>query len=116
MSKTIVNLTPLVVIEEIEMVLEKYPYHPYQQTFAIPNLRQNLIGYVLRRTSNRYTVIEERGQPIDSKFICYLDKKLERESIVAQGIENILQQNAGWETYYIAADVDLEDAPSHWFG
>ena len=56
MSATIVNLTVPIVTEEIENVLCRYPHHPYQQAFAIPDLRQKLLVYVLSRVPNQYTV------------------------------------------------------------
>lgn len=54
MSKSIVNLTIPWVVAEIEQVLETYPHHPYQQAFANPDLRQELIAYVLTRIHNVY--------------------------------------------------------------
>jgi hypothetical protein len=117
MSKTIVNLTLPVVIEEIETVLENYPYYPYQQAFANPDLRQKLIAYILSRTSNFYTVIEEGEQLINPQHIlCDLDKRSQIETTVAQGIQDILQQNTVWETHCIPVEIDSGYAPSHWFG
>jgi hypothetical protein len=45
--KTIVNLTLPAVIEQIEKIVDTYPYHPHQQAFLIPELRQKLIAHVL---------------------------------------------------------------------
>ncbi len=49
MTRTIVNLLELEVSKEIEAVLSTYSNHPYQQAFAIPDIRQELIAYVLSR-------------------------------------------------------------------
>ncbi len=34
MQKNLVNITLAVVTEEVEMILESYPKHPYQQAFS----------------------------------------------------------------------------------
>lgn len=45
--KTAVKLTSQSVAGEIEKVLDTYAYNPYQQAFAIPDLRQELLDYVV---------------------------------------------------------------------
>lgn len=116
MSKTIANLTLLLITEEIEKVLETYPYHPYQQAFDIFDLRQKLIAYVLSRVSSTYTVIEHREPIIDPKSVrCSLEQRLQIETLIHQGIQHILQQNSACDNHY-SEEVDPGYAPSHWFG
>jgi hypothetical protein len=115
MTKTIVNLTLPVVVDQIETALEDYPYHPYQQAFAIPDLRQRLIAYVLSRISNSYTVLEE-GENSTHSNNCSSDRILQIKNIVTQGIHDILQQYWEWSDRHIPSEIESGLAPSHWFG
>jgi hypothetical protein len=115
MTKTIVNLTLPVVVDQIETALENYPYHPYQQAFAIPDLRQRLIAYVLSRVSNSYTVLEEKENSTHS-INCSADRILQIKNLVTQGIQDILQQHWEWSNHHIPVELESGLAPSHWFG
>jgi hypothetical protein len=115
MTKTIVNLTLPVVVDQIETALEDYPHHPYQQAFAIPDLRQRLIAYVLSRISNNYTVLEE-GENSTHAINCSSDRILQIKNLVTQGIQDILQQHWEWSTHHIPSELESGLAPSHWFG
>jgi len=115
MTKTIVNLTLPVVVDQIETALEDYPYYPYQQAFAIPDLRQRLIAYVLSRISNNYTVLEE-GENSTHAINCSSDRTLQIKNIVTQGIHDILQQYWEWSTHHIPSELESGLVPSHWFG
>lgn len=115
MAKTIVNLTLPVVVEQIETVLEAYPDRPYQQAFAIPDLRQELIAYVLSRVSNYYTVVEEQLTQVQPA-ICSLEQKLQIETLVTRGIQDILQQHWEWSIHRLPSVLESGLAPSHWFG
>lgn len=115
MTKTIVNLTLPVVVDQIETALKDYPYHPYQQAFAIPDLRQRLIAYVLSRISNYYTVLEE-GENSTYSNNCSSDRILQIKNIVTQGIHDILQQYWEWSDRHIPSEIESGLAPSHWFG
>ena len=112
--KTVVNLTQQSVLGEIESVLDTYPYHPYQQAFAIPDLRQRLIAYVLSRIANYYTVLEEGEStyPID----CSSDQKLQIKNLITQGIQDLLQQHWEWSSHHISSTLESSLASSHWFG
>jgi hypothetical protein len=115
MTKTVANLTLPVVVDQIETVLESYPYHPYQQAFAIPDLRQRLIAYVLNRISSYYTVLEEGENSTDS-INCSSDRKLQIKNLVTQGIPDILQQHWEWSIHHIPSELESGLTPSHWFG
>ncbi|NJL36401.1 MAG: late competence development ComFB family protein [Leptolyngbyaceae cyanobacterium RM2_2_4] len=118
MSKTIVNLTLPVVIEEAEDVLDSYPYHPYQQAFSIPDLRKKLISYVLCRVPGVYTVVEEDDQAMmNPKSLCNsLEQRIQIENLIRQGIEHILRENMDWVDRHIPQETNPAFAPSNWFG
>ena len=54
LSKFIINLIEVVVVEEIEGILEADPDdHPYKLTFSKPQLKKQLTALVLSKTRNR---------------------------------------------------------------
>ncbi|UBF27162.1 hypothetical protein K9N68_04130 [Kovacikia minuta CCNUW1] len=71
MTRTIVNLVTPVVMRETEEVLSTYSDHPYQQAFANPDLRQELIAYVLSRAPGSYVVLDENNQLRLERFSCF---------------------------------------------
>ena len=91
MTKTIVNLTLSAVIGAIEDVLETYPQHPYQQVFSIPDLRQELIAYVLSRVSNCYVAIDEEQQlSFRSLHRLPTQEMICIEALIHKGIEKVV--------------------------
>ncbi|MBN3880055.1 hypothetical protein [Nostoc sp. JL23] len=118
MTKTIVNLTLQVLVGEIENILETYPHYPYQQAFAITELRQELIAYVLNRTSSCYAVVDEQKQQ-SIGFNCLPYSKEERlciQTLIREGIKQIIQQNSEEVSHQIPPEIESAYAPSHWFG
>lgn len=114
MMKTVVNLTEQLIVSEIEAVLDSYPHHPYQQAFAIPDLRQELVTYVLNRlpSGGMYAVKEREWsshQPCTAR-------RLEIEKLLHQGIQEILEQRSDWISHHIPNVVEAGREPSHWFG
>ncbi|MCZ0292578.1 hypothetical protein OZH72_22750, partial [Escherichia coli] len=63
MSQTIINLDLPFILSAIETILETYPHHPYQQAFAHPARKQDLIAYVLSRVMSSYVAIEDEESP-----------------------------------------------------
>lgn len=118
MTKTILNLTLPAVVSIIEDVLETYPHHPYQQAFSIPDLRQELIAYVLSRVSNYYVVVEDGQQPSVNfrSIVCSLKDRSCIEDLIRQGIEKIMYKQEKVLSLQIPETVDPGLAPSHWFG
>ncbi|QSJ17413.1 hypothetical protein JYQ62_00540 [Nostoc sp. UHCC 0702] len=117
--KTVVNLTQQTVLGEIESVLDTYSYHPYQQAFAIPDLRQELIAFVLNRIPCFYSVVS------DLEKECLLNYKLPRspleqqlhvQSLIHQGIYSIFQDKSDWISHHLCETVHPGYEPSHWFG
>lgn len=105
-------------VEEIGDVLNTYPHHPYQQAFAIPEMEQKLLAYVLNQIHSIYTVNAGRKElhrhhrfPSRS-----LEQRLHMEPLIRHGIIHILQENAEWVSHHIPEQVDLGNQSSHWFG
>ncbi|MCS7031579.1 MAG: late competence development ComFB family protein [Gloeomargarita sp. SKYG116] len=114
MFKTMVNLNEQLIISEIEAVLDSYPHHPYQQAFAIPELRQELVVYVLNHLpqAGMYVTQDQLWQHRQS---CTA-RRLEIEKLVHQGIQDIFQQRSDWISHHIPQVVEAGREPSHWFG
>jgi len=118
MTTKIFNITNQIVVREIEDVLDTYPHHPYQKAFAIPNLRQKLIAYILSQVRNIYIAIEEGEElRIGPNFLSRsLEQRPHIESVIRQGIVHILQEDAEWVSRHIPERVEPGTAPSYWFG
>ncbi|KYC41156.1 hypothetical protein WA1_03435 [Scytonema hofmannii PCC 7110] len=116
--KTVVNLTEQSVIKEIESILDNYPYYPYQQAFAIPDLRQELIAYVLSRIPCFYSAVE----PEKAYWSSYklrrqpLEQQLHLENLIQQGIFSLIQEKSDWVSHHLCEMVKPDCEPSHWFG
>ncbi|WP_341530760.1 late competence development ComFB family protein [Nostoc sp. UHCC 0302] len=119
MSKTLVNLTMPIVLQGIEDVLEKYPHHPYQKFFANSDFRQGLIAYILNRIPSHYISVEvEEKEDLfhSSYFHNCLEQAMRIETIVHQGIKQILYEKTEELSRYIPEVTDPSRVPSNWFG
>lgn len=118
MSAAIINLTEIVVSEEIGNVLSTYPDHPYQQAFAHPEMRQKLMAYILSKIPNQYMAIEEEEllRNKDNLSNKCLARRLQIESLVHQGIDQLLEIDAEWINRHIPKSFSPDIEPSHWFG
>jgi hypothetical protein len=116
--KTAVKLTQQSVIGEIESVLDTYPYQPYQQAFAIPDLRQELINYVLNRIPCLFSAIApEKDSLINYKLPrSPLEQQLHLQTLIHQGISSIFQEKSEWISSRLCETVHPGCEPSHWFG
>ncbi|MDZ7960349.1 MAG: hypothetical protein RMY34_21120 [Aulosira sp. DedQUE10] len=124
--KTVVKLTQQSVVGEIESVLDTYPYNPYQQAFAIPDLRQELITFVLNRIpclfySNLEVQIgfseEDKEYLLNSKLPrSPLEQQLHVQNLIHQGIYAIFQDKSDWISHHLCEKVQPGLEPSHWFG
>ncbi len=92
MNKVIVNLTIPIVTEEIDNVLQTYPSSPYQQAFTVPDLKLNLVVYVLNRISGIYAVVDPTKQNSIDNHKKYLssERMLEIESLIHRGIREVM--------------------------
>lgn len=123
--QTVVKLTPQSVLGEIESVLDTYPYNPYQQAFAIADLRQELICFVLSRIPCLYSATDDKSFPeyqLDQE--CLLNFKLPRspleqtlylQNIIHQGISSIMKEKSDWISDRLET-VQVDYQPSYWFG
>ncbi|HBB32977.1 MAG TPA: hypothetical protein DDZ80_26975 [Cyanobacteria bacterium UBA8803] len=88
MALTIVNITLLKVRQEIEDFLESYPEQIYKLVVADKDLYQELVAYVLNRTTNRFLVIPEENvssiQP--ESLILTTEERFNLEKLIFQGI------------------------------
>lgn len=118
MSKTIVNLTIPLVVEEVERVLETYPHHPHQQAFANPDLRQALIAYVLSCHCSQYVAVDEAQEEeyFNSLSMHSLEHSDRLETTIHNGIADILRNHTEDIEHQIPEEIEAADAPSHWFG
>lgn len=117
MFKTVVNLTEQAVISEIENVLDTYPYHPHQQAFAIPDLRSELIAYVLSHVPCVYGAISVDQKPqFNHNPRNYLEQQVQLQNIIHQGICFLLQEKSDWITQHLPEQMQCGFEPSHWFG
>lgn len=124
--KTVVNLTQESVLGEIENVLDTYSYHPYQQAFAIPDLREELIAFVLNRIPRFYNALCEeqlvtpscdQDTPVNQKLPrSALEQQLHLQNLIHQGIYAIFQEKSAWISHHLSESVELSCEPSHWFG
>jgi hypothetical protein len=123
---TVVKLTQQSVLGEIENVLDTYSYHPYQQAFAIPDLRQELIAFVLNRIPCFYSAVskeqlEAQSCDQDSRFNQKLprrplEQQLHLQNLIHQRIYSSLQQKSDWISHHLCESVEAACEPSHWFG
>ncbi|RCJ40323.1 hypothetical protein A6769_02860 [Nostoc punctiforme NIES-2108] len=125
MMKTVVNLTKQSIVGEIESILNTYPSHPYQQAFAIPDLRQELITFVLNRIPSFYSVMPDEQIPAEAEqgSLAYyklprkpLEQQLHLQNLIHQGICLIVQEKSDWISHRVCETVQPACEPSHWFG
>ncbi|WP_084111921.1 late competence development ComFB family protein [Gloeomargarita lithophora] len=114
MMKTVVNLNEQLIVSEVEAVLDSYPHYPYQQAFAIPDLRQELVAYVLNHLPNAgmYVAMEREWS---GRRSCTA-RRLEIEKLLHQGIQDILRLRSEWIRQHIPSVMVAGQEPSHWFG
>ena len=130
---TVVKLTQKSVISEIESVLDTYPYQPYQRAFAIPDLRQELVSFVLHRIPCFQNAIpslqddtrtvsfpnthEETTSTLNHKLPSNpLEQQLYLQKLIHQGILSIIQTKSDWISHHFRGTVEPANEPSHWFG
>lgn len=118
MSKSIVNLTIPFVNAEIEQVLATYPSHPCRQIFANPDLRQELIAYILTRIHSVYVAVDA-GKKIESDMEATsitTETQSCVKSLIHQGIHHTLQQHQELASLQVPEESDGYLLASHWFG
>ncbi|MTJ08351.1 hypothetical protein [Anabaena sp. UHCC 0204] len=123
--KTVIKLTQQAVIGEINSVLDTYPYQPYQQAFAIPDLRQELISFVIHRLPCFHNQISHnlllnddvQVHSFRSKLPLYpLEQQLHLQKLIHEGISSIIRDKSDWISNYLCETVEPNCQTSHWFG
>ncbi|MFE4105634.1 late competence development ComFB family protein [Almyronema epifaneia] len=116
--KTILNLMEQVVIEEAEKLIQSYPHHPYQKAFALPDLRQKLVAYVLNRVRNFYVVLNECDlNKVNCQSVCRsLVDQGKLESTIHIGIREVFEQSQVQSTSHTSKQDHKHNSPSDWFG
>ncbi len=116
--KTVVKLTQESVVAEVENILDTYPNYPYQQTFAIPDLRKDLIAYVLDHIPSLRS-----GINVEKAWAAYyklprtpLEQQLHLQSLIHQGIYSIMQEKSDAISEQFCETIQPACEPSHWFG
>lgn len=93
MPKIIVNLTMLLVITEVEHILGTSPPYPEQEVLSNPDLRQELIAYVLSRVRNVYVTVEKDEElKVNPERFLLTEIKLHIESCIREGIYYVLHK------------------------
>lgn len=117
MTRILVNLAPHLVAGEIETVLDDYPYHPHQQAFAIPEVRQELAAYVLDRLPRSYVPnsydVHEGDKATGTNCMV---RMMDMETLIHAGIQDILRSRWEWISQHIPEPADAGLQASHWFG
>jgi len=117
MAKTIVNATLPIILAEIETVLETYPDHPYQQAFAIPDLRQALIADVLTRVASCYVTVEQSQAEAAVIRPSASDLELSHlQTLIHAAIQRVLEQQADQVQHQIPDVANSGRTASDWFG
>jgi hypothetical protein len=96
MADIIVNMTQILVSDEIENVLDSQAEKFYQKAFSLPDLRQELITYVLSRIPNLYSVIKEEQELSMTCNSIYQSavKQLHIKAVIHQGCHDLLPTGA----------------------
>jgi len=92
----IIDLKLKVIEEEIENALEQYSDPVYKNTFAIPEWRQKLLGYILSKVPGFYLVMGDTQQLIIKDHFSYhsLELRLQVETHIHNGICQIFEEIA----------------------
>lgn len=119
MSKNIINLTHLVVLEEIDNFLANCS-DKYFQDLALspPSLRAKLTAFVLRKIPQQYTVMEDSQQEVtSSKFQgCLLEERSHIKDLIEKGTNQILPNPENSVSSQFSKQENLVTELSSWFG
>lgn len=123
---TVVKLTQQSVVGEIDSVLDTYPYQPYQQVFHIPDLRQDLISFVIHRLPGFYSPSIDTHVIINHEDTVShsahklprqpLEQKLHLQKLIHQGIAAIMRDKADLISDRISETIEPGCQTSNWFG
>lgn len=116
-NKTVVNLTQPAIEQEISQVLATYPDHPHQQAFAAPEMRQQLVSFVLNSMPSQYVVVEAQAPAPVSPDPSFSQEEVDHlDTVIHTGIRSLLQDKAEWVDRHIPQPQEPGQSASHWFG
>jgi len=119
MSKNVINLTHLVVLEEIDNYLANCSDKYFQNLALSPqSLRPKLTVFVLRKIPQQYTVIENSEQKLSSNNFqgCLLEERSQIKDLIEKGTNQILQDTERSVNSKVSKSENLVTEPSSWFG
>jgi serine phosphatase RsbU (regulator of sigma subunit) len=94
MPQKIINLTCLLVIQEVKDILATYPETPYQEAFAEAELYNQLINQVLSRIPDQsYTILyeSEKLPKNPRRFYASMEERMMVEELIHQTIIALLE-------------------------
>ena len=112
LMNTLINQTQSIIEREINEILETYPHHPYQQIFAHPDRRQELVAYVLNRVPSLYTSVDITSPEftLASPTAILVDV----ETTIHRGVSQLLRGQSFEQE--IPSIKDSSRMASNWFG
>lgn len=126
MSEKIINLTCLLVIQEVKDILATYPETPYQDAFAQADLRNRLINQVLSQIPDQsYTILKASEQLPKNprRFYSCIEERMMVEELIHQSIIALLQAqtkktlpSSPKENYSAYASMSSNKKLYRWFG
>jgi len=119
MSKNVINLTHLVVLEEIDNYLANCSEKYFQNLALSPqSLRSKLTVFVLRKIPQQYTVIENSEQKSTSNNFqgCLLEERSQIKDLIEKGKNQILPNPENSVSSQFSKQENLVTEPSSWFG
>jgi hypothetical protein len=90
MEKTFVNVTLSLIYSEIDQALEADLYSLQPELCTIPQVKQEIANYALRRICCRYRLVH--GLKTDASSLS-LEEALKVETIVRQGIQQVIHRS-----------------------
>lgn len=117
MLPKLINLTYVLVIQELEEIMKTYAEHPYKIAFSSQELRQKLILRVLGQIPNHYTIFEEAQElPKDLTFLySSFEEWMQMESLIHESIVHLVGENDNSISRHIPQKNNLVNEPSLWF-
>ncbi|MEQ9623650.1 hypothetical protein [Coleofasciculus chthonoplastes] len=113
MSEKIVNLTCMLVIQEVKDILATYPETPYQEAFTQAELFNQLINQVLIQIPDQsYTILYESEKLPKNlrRFYSSLEERMMVEQLIHQTIIALMNGNAEKKTLHSPASEDNSSA------
>ncbi len=94
MTTTVVNLTLLKVMGELENILANYPAQIHHKISQNSELRNKLVNYVLSKIPNQHVVIDKNNVPVFPPELLYAStlEQLEIEELIQQAIYRLIQE------------------------